>query len=288
MPDEADPRRGATVFDAVAGEYDRHRPRYPDPLIDRACEAAGLEPGDEVLEIGCGTGQLTRSLLARSLRVTAIEPGLNLIARARAGLENTGEVQFVAARLEDALLPRAHYAAVFCASAIHWIDPDVGWRRAAGALADGGTLALISYFGLDDPETAEDQQALRDILAQVAPELAAEWPEYRSLDDTLAGIEARRGNISEAWAWLGGYAVGRRYAAGLFDEVQVQALPISQQHTAPELVALLGTMSFWAELSSGQREAIAAEHTALEGRLGRPIRSSVVALLLMARRRARG
>ena len=43
----------------------------------------GLGPGAPVLEIGCGTGQLTRSLLARGLRVTAVEPGERLIARAR-------------------------------------------------------------------------------------------------------------------------------------------------------------------------------------------------------------
>ena len=73
-------------------------------------------------------------------------------------------MQFVNARLEDAALPRARYAAVFSASAIHWVDPDVSWRKAADALVDGGSLALVSYFGLDDPRSAEDQQALRGAL----------------------------------------------------------------------------------------------------------------------------
>src|SRR5947209_9398552 len=113
-----------TVFDEVADDYDRHRPAYPDALIDRACELAGLARGATVLEIGCGTGQLTRSLLRRGLRVTAIEPGERLIARARARLDGVGEAEFVAARLEEASLPRAHYRAAFSASAIHWVDPD--------------------------------------------------------------------------------------------------------------------------------------------------------------------
>jgi hypothetical protein len=35
---------------------------------------------------------------------------------------------------------------------------------------------LVSYFGLDDPRSADDQQALRAAMATIAPELAADWP----------------------------------------------------------------------------------------------------------------
>jgi SAM-dependent methyltransferase len=248
---------------------------------------AGIGPGVPVLEIGCGTGQLTRSLLDRGLRVTAVEPGDQLIARARDQLQEAGDVQFVNARLEDASLPRAHYRAVFSASAIHWIDPDVSWRRAAAVLVDGGTLGLVSYFGLQEPRSTHDQQALRAALARIAPELAAAWPTYRDLDGTLVGVAARRGNVSEVWGWLGSYDLARRHAACLFEGAQVAAVPMLLEHTAEELNALLGTMSFWARLSSGQRDALAAENDALHQRLGRPIRSSTVACLVTARRAPR-
>jgi SAM-dependent methyltransferase len=287
MPCEADVRSYGSVFNEVAEDYDRHRPSYPDLLIDRACETAELATGDPVLELGCGTGQLTRSLLARGLRVTAVEPGQELVARARDQLDGAGEVQFINARLEDAVLPRAHYAAVFSASAIHWIDPDVSWRTAADVLVDGGSLALVSYFGLDDPSSAGDQQALRAALGTVSPELLAEWPTYRNLDHTHAGVAARRANVSEVWAWLGSYALAREYAAGLFDDVRIEALPSLVEHTADELNALLGTMSFWARLTPRQRDALAAENQAIHRRLGRPIRSSTVACLVTARRRSR-
>jgi SAM-dependent methyltransferase len=287
MSSTADRRRDGTVFNEVAAEYDRHRPTYPDTLIDRACEVAGIEPGMPVLEVGCGTGQLTRSLLARGLRVTAVEPGPQLIARARDHLADAGNVQFVNARLEDASLPPAHFRAVFSASAIHWIDPDVGWRRVADALVDGGTLALVSFFGLEDPRSAADQQALRAAVARVAPELAAAWPTYRDLDGTLAGVAARRSNVSEVWAWLGSYEIARGYAAGLFREGEVATVPTLLEHSAEELNALLGTMSFWAHLSRRQRDALVADNDALQRRLGRPIRSSTVACLVTARRAPR-
>ncbi len=273
------------VFDAIADEYDRHRAAYPEALVARACEVAGLGPGAAVLEIGCGTGQLTRSLLARGLRVTAVEPGKQLMARARRQLEGAGELEFVNARLEEASLPRSHYRAIFSASAIHWADPDVSWQRMANALLDGGTLALLSYFGLQEPCSEEDQQALRAALAAVAPELGADWPIYRDLQTILAGAAERRENVSEVWAWLGSYEIGRRDAARLFQDAELTAVPILFEHTAEELNALLGTMSFWARLSPRQRDALFAENYAVHTRLGRPIRSSTVACLVTARRR---
>lgn len=279
-----DSRSYGSLFDEVAEDYDRHRPTYPDVLVDQACYAAGIGPGADVLEVGCGTGQLTRSLLSRGLQVTTVEPGQHLIALARDQLAGAGNVRFVNARLEDAVLPVARYSAVFSASAIHWVDPNVGWRKAADALVEGGSLALLSYFGLDEPRGAGDQPALRAAVATLAPELAVELPVYRELDAILAGVTARSDNISEAWAWLGDYEVARPYVADLFDAAHFAAVPMLLEHTAGELNALLGTMSFWARLSSRQREALAAENQSLYRRLRRPIRSSTVACLAMARR----
>jgi SAM-dependent methyltransferase len=275
-------RRYGKVFDEIAVEYDQYRPAYPDALIDRACEVAGLVPGAGVLEIGCGTGQLTRSLLDRGLRVTAVEPGGRLITRARDHLAGAGEVQFVNARLEEARLPRARYQAVFSASAIHWVDPDVSWQMVADALIDHGTLVLVSYFGLEDARSWEDQQAFRGALARIAPELASDWPSYRDLDATVTGAAQRRENVSEAWAWLGGYDVARGYVSELFEPAQMAAMPILVEQTAEALNGLLGTMSFWARLSPQQRDALVADNHTHHRRLGRPIRSSTVACLVTA------
>jgi SAM-dependent methyltransferase len=274
------------VFDEVADEYDRNRPAYPDALVDRACESAGIGPGERVLEIGCGTGQLTRSLLARGLRVTALEPGARLIRLAGENLRDAGDVELVNARLEEMELPRESYRAVFSASAIHWVDPDLGWQKLADALVAGGTLALIQYFGLHEPRSVDDQQALLAALHRHAPEVAATWPTYRDLDRTIAGVQERRENIAEAWSWLGSYDIRRDYAADLFEDLQLATVPTLVEHTADELNALLGTLSFWARLSTEQREALAGENRALQERLGRPIRASTLAVLVTARRRA--
>ena len=281
---ESTARRYGKVFDEIAAEYDRHRPAYPDNLIDQACRVAGVGSGDLVLEVGCGSGQLTRALLARGLHVTAVEPGKNLIALARRNLDGAGAVEFVNAPFEDAVLPREQFQAVFSASAFHWVDPEVSWQKAADVLVPGGTLALVQYVGLEEPRSEEDQEAVLAAMRKVAPDIAANWPAYRDLDATLAGVEQRRGNVSQAWAWLGSYDIGQGYAGGLFGDVQVAVMPKLLEHTPDEVNAVMRTMSFYARLSPDQREALEREHEAVYERLGRPIRASVVAALVTARR----
>jgi ubiquinone/menaquinone biosynthesis C-methylase UbiE len=277
-------RRFGKVFDEVAADYDRHRPAYPEELVDQACQVAGLGGGDQVLEVGCGSGQLTRALVARGLHVTALEPGKSLMALARRNLEGAGTVEFLNAQFEDAPLPREHFKAVFSASAFHWVDPEVSWQKAADVLVPGGTLALVQYFGLQEPRTSQDQEALLAALRKVAPDIAADWPEYRDLDATLTGMERRSGNVSAAWAWLGSYSIEQEYAARLFNDVQAALMPKLLEHTSEEINAIVRTMSYYALLSPDQRQALAREYDAIYERLGRPIRSSIVAALVTARR----
>jgi SAM-dependent methyltransferase len=268
------------VFDTVAAEYDRHRPTYPDELIDLACQAGGLAAGDRVLEIGCGTGQLTRGLVARGLSVTAVEPGENLISLAR---QVAPGVDFVNRRFEDAELPD-RFAAAFCAAAFHWLDPDVSWRKVARSLAPGGVLALIQYCGVEHPDTATDADALLSALAATAPEIAAGWPSLRDLERIMAGVRDRRANVSEVWSWVGGQPVARSYAAELFEDADIAVVPSLVEQTADEINALLRTTSLYPRLSVLERQALEKANRDIGERLGRPIRSSMLAVLVTARR----
>jgi hypothetical protein len=177
---------------------------------------------------------------------------------------------------------------VFSASAFHWIDPKVSWHKAADVLVPGGTLALVQYFGLEEPRTKRDQEAALAAISKVAPDIAAHWPAYRDLDATLAGMEQRRGNVSEVWAWLGSYDIGQDYAGPLFGDVQVAVMPKLVEHTPDEVNSLVRTMSFYARLSPDQRQALEREYEAIYERLGRPIRASTVAALVTARRSTQG
>ena len=284
MVEDASARRYGRVFDQVAAEYDRNRPRYPEELIAEACECATIERGDPILEIGCGSGQLTSSLLARGFRVVVVEPGEQLMSLAAQNLGGSGAVEFVNARFEDAPVPAGQFRAVFSASAFHWIDPDISWEKVARVLVPGGTLALIQYCGLAEERSIDDQRELLSALARIAPEVAADWPTYRELEAIMAGAEQRRENVSEMWSWIGSHDLVRDAASRLFSDVHVAVVPALMEHTAGELTALFRTASPYHRLSPQQRQAIERGHVEMYQRLGRPVRSSVVAVLVTARR----
>jgi hypothetical protein len=67
------------TFDAVATLYDAARPNYPEALFDDVVAAAGLNPDDAILELGCGTGQATQGFARRGCRILGLDPGADMI-----------------------------------------------------------------------------------------------------------------------------------------------------------------------------------------------------------------
>lgn len=74
-----------------------HAPNIPDDVVSYA----DLKPGDPVLEIGCGTGQATKSFATRGLQIVAIDPGSELVRAARESLAHFGTVELVETTCSD-------------------------------------------------------------------------------------------------------------------------------------------------------------------------------------------
>jgi SAM-dependent methyltransferase len=126
----------ANSFGPVAHIYERGRPPYPSVAVDWL-----LPPGTpRVLDLGAGTGKLTRQIHERGLRVTAVEPSDGMRAELRRVLP---EVPALAGSAEALPLPDHSADAVLCAQAWHWVDPARAVPEVARVLAPGGRLGLI-------------------------------------------------------------------------------------------------------------------------------------------------
>jgi SAM-dependent methyltransferase len=126
----------ATSFGAAADVYERARPAYPAEAIDWL-----LPPGARrVLDLGAGTGKLTRSLAERGLDVTAVEPSAGMREQLTRVLPG---VRVLAGTAERIPLGPAAVDAVLVAQAWHWVDPARAVPEVARVLAPGGRLGLV-------------------------------------------------------------------------------------------------------------------------------------------------
>ncbi len=125
----SDPSRS---FGQAALAYDRGRPDWPPKLLD----ALPLGADATVLDLGAGTGKLTRLLSARYARAIAVEPD----SRMR---ELISDADVLAGTAEEIPLPDASVDGVFAAEAFHWFDGAVAVAEIARVLRPGGVLALF-------------------------------------------------------------------------------------------------------------------------------------------------
>src|SRR5215831_5103049 len=128
-------------FDLAAADYQRSRPVCPPQLFDDLIDLAGLEAGDRVIEIGCGTGQATVPLAERGLAITAVELGADLAAVARRRVAGFPAVEVVTSSFEDWRPPPGDpAAAVVAVNCLHWIDPELRYAKPYGLLRPGGAM----------------------------------------------------------------------------------------------------------------------------------------------------
>ena len=203
-----------TAFAEVAGAYERGRPTYPE---DAVRWLVGDEPCD-VVDLGAGTGKLTRALVALGHRVTAVEPLQEMRAQLEAAVPG---VAAVGGNAESMPLEDGSADVVTCAQAFHWFDHAVALPEIARVLRPGGRLALV-------------------------------WNRRDDRDDWVAELSEIIGNESVAEKDVEGPI--RR--SELFDAVERAEFRFEQVLERETLLDLVLSRSYCAKLPQADREPI--------------------------------
>jgi SAM-dependent methyltransferase len=126
----------AATFDSAAELYERARPGFAQSAVDWLLPAGARR----VLDLGAGTGKLTRQLLARGLDVVAVDPSPNMLAelsRAAPGADTRiGTAEHIG-------LPDDDVDVVLASSAFHWFTRPAADVEIARVLKPGGTVGLL-------------------------------------------------------------------------------------------------------------------------------------------------
>jgi SAM-dependent methyltransferase len=130
-------RRG---FEREADAYERGRPGYPPEVTEWVVRTLGLGRGRTVVDIGAGTGKLTRALLPSGAEVIAVEP----VAEMRAVLERElREVRALEGTAESLPLDDASADAIVVGQAFHWFDAAAALAEFHRVLRASGRLGLL-------------------------------------------------------------------------------------------------------------------------------------------------
>jgi SAM-dependent methyltransferase len=144
----ADDGRGLK-FGTVAEQYDRYRPSPPDTAAD----LLGDIRGRDVLEVGAGTGKLTRFLLGLGANMSIIEPDDDM---RKVLVRQSPEVTVLSGRAESVPVADASFDAIISSSAWHWFTQPDATNEFARVLRDNGMLYVWwNGFSQDVPWMAE-------------------------------------------------------------------------------------------------------------------------------------
>jgi SAM-dependent methyltransferase len=207
-------------------DYERGRPGWPKEVID----VAGLPPSAVVLDLGAGTGKLTRLLVPRFNRVVCVEPDdamRDLLAALCPG------ANVLAGRAEDIPLAEASVDAVFAAEAFHGFDDRRALAEIARVLKPRGALVLM--WNLPAGPTAPSISAVEQLLIDRAPE---------GLGHDPVDLNTRR------------YASGEWRAAfddAPFDALREEWFPNPQTVDRDGLVAFFESMGWFGDLPPSER-----------------------------------
>lgn len=229
-------RRG---FEQGAAAYERGRPGYPRAAIEWLWRELELAPGRTAVDVGAGTGKLTRELVGSGATVVAVEPvrGMrSVLEQAVPGaqaLDGTAEVLPVADQSVHAIV---------VAQAFHWFDGPAAVAEFHRALRPGGRLAVIWNRRL------REQPLHRAISAIIDP--------YRGHAPTHYG-----GGWNESIL-----------SAGLFTAAGELEVPFEQQFDADGLIDRVASTSFIGALPDAERARVLDRVRALAADTAPPIR----------------
>ena len=178
----------------AAGErysYERARPDYPPTAIDWLIEGLALAPDARVLDVGAGTGKLTRPLLERGLRVIAVEPvnGMRTVLVRSAPGSDIRPGQAEALPLAD-----GEVDGIVAGQAFHWFANATALGEFARVLRSShGRLGLIwNRRDLEQPQQAAIEQLIAPYRTRAPAHAGDAWRAAFTADAPFAPLTERR------------------------------------------------------------------------------------------------
>jgi SAM-dependent methyltransferase len=194
------------AFGRTAREYELGRPLWPEELLDRVVDELSLGSDAMVLDLGAGTGKLTRALVPRFAHVVAVEPddAMRLVLE---GVVPGAESR--AGSAESIPLGDGEVDAVFSAEAFHWFQP-AAVGEIVRVLRPHGALVILWNYPIEYDDMGLEAEAVIDEAFErggspgLGRVLSGDWckPIEEAPFEPLRELEVERDIISSRDEWI--------------------------------------------------------------------------------------
>ena len=132
-----------TSFDNHLQEYNRWRPTYSPEVFSTICDYSNIKKNSVLVEVGCGTGQATVFFLDYGCNVIGVESGTNFTNFLRNKFVNYKNFYVYNMDFENYSMQSGVVDLIYAATSFHWVNEDIGYKKAFDLLKSGGSIALF-------------------------------------------------------------------------------------------------------------------------------------------------
>ncbi len=211
------------TFNAAADAYDKFRPSYPDELYKMIFDYIALNESCCAVEVGIGSGQATLPILNTGCNVTAVECGDKLAKLCEKKFKEYPNFSVVTNKFEDTFFENNKYDLVYSATAFHWIDENIGYKKVSSMLKSGGSFARFA----NHPYPAKDNTSLFEEIQNIY----GEYYQNKKAKPQIEYTKEQAAQIAE---------IAEKYG---FTDIKYALFYRTRTFSASEYCALLGTYS---------------------------------------------
>ncbi len=223
-------------YSSAAQAYDKARPHYPSELISYVAQLTQLESHSKILEVGCGAGTATIGFAEYGCSILCVEPNQDFCDLARRNCKQFRSVEIKQTSFEEWSLEVSAFDLFISATAFHWIQPEVGYPKAASSLRDEGYFVLL--WNKEPQPTNEVWTLFDEIYKQQGLSLLNR---FETEDDQQLILKA-----------LAQPAIN----SGLFKELASKQMKVKLKYTAEEYLLLLSSFSPFISLEESRRNSL--------------------------------
>lgn len=140
------------LFSGTAGYYARYRPAYPPALFQHIARTFKLDGTGRLLDLGCGTGELTLPFARYFCKVIGVDPEKGMIIEARrnarrARVQNT---EWISGKAEDVVSRMMDIRLVTMGRSFHWMDRRLVLHQLGKIVEPNGGIVVVTERGAEN------------------------------------------------------------------------------------------------------------------------------------------